>query len=253
MANQNVFGLVGFPLTHSFSKQYFTNKFEKEGIKNTQYELFSLDHIEQFPSLMQQNPEIKGLNVTIPYKESIIEFLDDLDESARAVGAVNVIKVVDGKLIGYNSDVYGFEQSLLRFMAINPDQFHYYEAFVLGTGGASKAVTYILRKLGFPHFLVSRKESRDAYPYFVLNDIFIVSRKPKLIINTTPLGMYPAVESAPKLPYKMLTDKDLVFDLVYNPEETLLMQRAKAQGAKVQNGLEMLHLQAEKAWEIWNI
>jgi shikimate dehydrogenase len=137
-------------------------------------------------------------------------------------------------------------------MDVNPDQFHYYEAFVLGTGGASKAVTYILRKLGLPHFLVSRKESRDAYPYFVLNDIFIVSRKPKLIINTTPLGMFPAVESAPKLPYKMLTDKDLVFDLVYNPEETLLMQRAKAQGAKVQNGLEMLHLQAEKAWEIWN-
>jgi shikimate dehydrogenase len=252
MEHQRIFGLVGFPLTHSFSKTYFTNKFEKEGIKNTQYELFPLDHIEQFPSLIHQNPEIKGLNVTIPYKESIIEFLDELDESASAVGAVNVIKVVDGKLIGYNSDVFGFEQSLMRFMDVSQDQFHYHEAFVLGTGGASKAVTYVLRKLKMPYFMVSRKESRDAYPYFVLNDIFIVSRKPKLIINTTPLGMFPAIDLAPKLPYKMLTDKDLVFDLVYNPEETLMMQRAKAQGAKVKNGLEMLHLQAEKAWEIWN-
>ena len=252
MDKNDIYGLIGYPLTHSFSKQYFENKFKKGGIKNAQYELFPLDSIEQLPSLIQQYPNLIGLNVTIPYKLSVMEYLDEIDETARAVGAVNVIKIENGKLIGYNSDIYGFEQSLLKFMDWKPQMTIEFEAFVLGTGGASKAVSYVLTKLGLPFFMVSRKETQEFYPYFVLQDIFTASRKQKIVINTTPVGMSPNIDMSPKIPYKLLKNNDLCFDLIYNPEETAFMQKSKARGARVQNGLEMLHLQAERAWEIWN-
>ncbi|HRI58319.1 MAG TPA: shikimate dehydrogenase [Saprospiraceae bacterium] len=244
-----LFGLIGYPLGHSFSQKYFSEKFAREGITDARYELFPLENIAGLPALLPQHPDLRGLNVTIPHKETVIPMLDELDETARAVGAVNCIKIEHRRLKGYNTDVIGFEQSLKTVdggrWTVDGTQ-----ALILGTGGASKAVAYVLKKLGIPFQFVSRNPGGDKQiSYETLHRL--PSTVYRLIIHTTPLGMAPHTDTCPDLPFEQLTPQHLVYDLVYNPSETLLLQRAKAQGCPVKNGLEMLHLQAEAAWNIW--
>jgi shikimate dehydrogenase len=243
-----LFGLIGFPLTHSFSKGYFTEKFEKEGITDSVYENFEIPSISNLPQVIKFNPELVGLNVTIPYKKEVMGYMNHLDESAEIVGAVNVIKVgIDKKLIGYNSDYYGFMESLKLFL---PKNHAGIEALVLGTGGAARAVEAVLKSLKIPYKLVSRERKVSAMLYEEVNEN--VLKHHQLIINTSPLGMYPKTETCPPLNYEAISSKHFLFDLVYNPETTLFMKKGLEKKAKVKNGLEMLHLQAEKAWEIWN-
>ncbi len=259
MVNQKKFGLIGYPLLHSFSKKYFTEKFEKEGISDSQYELFPIEHINNFPQLLTDNPTLCGLNVTIPYKEKIIPFLNELDETAKAVGAVNCIKIISKKqtttdnqqpfLIGYNTDVFGFKQSIKPFL-----ESHHQRALILGTGGASKAVAYVLKEIGIDCYFVSRNKHHDSganiFLYEEINEYVINAFN--LIINTTPVGMYPNINEVPEIPFEFISDKHLLYDLVYNPTETIFLKQGKEKGAICINGLSMLYLQAEKAWEIWN-
>lgn len=240
------YGLIGFPLTHSFSKKYFEQKFLREGISGCAYDLFAIEEIEQLPALLNAHPNLQGLNVTIPYKQKVMNYLQDIDGPAAEVGAVNCIKVINSALVGYNTDVYGFEKSLAGFIA---ESFKG-NALVLGTGGSSKAVCYVLNKLGISYQLVSRQKGEEHLAYEELTKEIIEANI--LIINTTPLGMFPNIDSCPELPYQYLTPNHFVFDLVYNPTETLLLQKAKVQGAETKNGLEMLELQAQRSWEIWN-
>jgi len=248
-----VFGLIGFPLTHSFSKKYFTEKFEKEHIPDGVYELFEVPMMTRinFDKLKADNPEVAGFNVTIPHKQTIMPLLDRFDSSASVVGAVNVVKKEGEEWVGYNSDYYGFMESLQRFL---PTDFKGIKALVLGTGGASKAVEAALDTLGIAYSLVSRTAipniQNPVLGYDELTSAIIEDHQ--LIINTSPLGMYPNIDTCPALPYQSITSNHFLFDLVYNPAETLFLKKGKAQGAKTQFGLEMLHLQAEKAWEIWN-
>ncbi|MGL4331930.1 MAG: shikimate dehydrogenase family protein [Bacteroidales bacterium] len=243
------YGLVGYPLSHSFSKGYFSDKFAKEHIDAT-YENFELPDIEGIRDILS-DPDIKGLNVTIPYKEKVIPFLDSLDEAAGSIGAVNVIRMIDTpdgrKCVGCNSDVIGFMDSIRPYL--NP---HHTHALILGTGGASKAVEFGLKSEGLKTLLVSRKSDEDqgVIGYEQLSDELLKTYT--VIVNTTPLGMYPDVDKAPAIPYEFLTDRHLLYDLIYNPAETLFMKKGKDQGAVAVNGLEMLYLQAEAAWLIWN-
>lgn len=239
------YGLIGYPLSHSFSKGYFAEKFLKENILNCRYDIFPLETIQQFDALCKSHPNFVGLNVTIPYKEQVIPFLDALNEEAEAIGAVNTIKFVNGKKIGYNSDCYGFEMSLKPLLKI-----HHTHALILGTGGASKAVEYVLKKLGIKFQYVSRTKSINTVSYEEL-DTFIIQHS-TLIINTTPIGMYPKIDAAPAIPYDSINSAHLLYDLVYNPEETLFLKNGKSKGAQTKNGLEMLYLQAERSWQIWN-
>ncbi|MDX2303937.1 MAG: shikimate dehydrogenase [Microscillaceae bacterium] len=250
-----IYGLLGYPVSHSFSQKYFTQKFEQESIQDARYELFEMENLQNFPDFIKNNPAIQGLNVTIPHKQTIIPYLDGLADSARQVGAVNVIKIdTQGKLIGHNSDYYGFLQSLSRALndKKNLHSMEGYKALILGTGGAAKAVEASLNALKIPFLRVSRqKNTSDTILYSEVNESVIQSYH--LIINTTPLGMYPQVDSCPDLPYHFLSGRHLLYDLVYNPEETLFLKKGIKHGAKVKGGLEMLYLQAEKAWEIWEI
>lgn len=241
------FGLIGYPLSHSFSKKYFTEKFARENIADAHYELFEIRSIEEFPVLAQVQPSLVGLNVTIPYKQQVMPYLDRLDEVAEKIGAVNTIRFEkNGEKSGHNSDYYGFKGSLENWLKGTKIE----NALVLGTGGASKAVLVVLQDLDITYQLVSRTSSAKAISY---DDL---SRKSlsdyPLIINTTPLGMSPKTESYPEINYQQLTSDHYCYDLVYNPQETTFMKKAAAQGAQTKNGLEMLHLQAEKSWEIWN-
>ncbi len=244
MTKMKKYGLIGYPLGHSFSKGYFAEKFKRESIRNCSYDNYPLENISQFLELVLEN-QLKGLNVTIPYKQEIIPYLDALDETAAKIGAVNTIKFIDKTLIGFNTDVYGFEQSLKPLL-----KKHHSRALVLGTGGSSKAVIHALSKLGISYQYVSRNEQKGIVSYNQLNEAFIQDYK--LIINTTPLGMYPKVETAPAIPYSVITKEHLLYDLVYNPEKTKFLLNGQQQGAVIKNGLDMLKLQAEKAWEIWN-
>lgn len=239
------YGLIGYPLEHSFSGKYFAEKFEKENIQNCEYQLFPIENIQEFVNLKKQN--IAGLNVTIPYKEQVIPYLDELDEHANAIGAVNVIQIKNGKTKGYNSDYYGFKDSLLDFL---PKDFNS-KALVLGTGGASKAIKQVLVDLSISFNIVSRKDGFD-FTYAELNERPAILDDFHLIINTTPLGTYPNVEEKPDIPYRALNNNHYLYDLVYNPSETAFMKAGQNQGAKTTNGLEMLIGQAEKSWEIWN-
>ncbi|MEM6963734.1 MAG: shikimate dehydrogenase [Bacteroidota bacterium] len=243
---KRLFTLIGYPLSHSFSRKYFSEKFEKEGISNHEYTLSPLEQIESFPELLQSHPNLVGLNVTIPYKEQVIPFLDEVSEEAAEVGAVNTIKIQEGKLKGYNTDTYGFEKSLCDFLGEKKIA----HALVLGTGGAAKAVVFVLKKMGIHPILVSRNPKKGDLTYADLDsEIF---EECQLIVNTTPLGMLPTVDTFPDLPYYRLNNKYYLYDLVYNPEKTMFLQKGAAKGVAVRNGLEMLHLQAERAWEIWN-
>ena len=242
------YGLLGYPLGHSFSRNYFNQKFEAEKI-DAEYLNFEIPEIKEIKNIIKENPELNGLNVTIPYKEQVIPYLDDLDEDARLIGAVNVIKFSKGlfgkvKLKGYNSDIIGFKQSIEPLL-----KEHHRKALILGTGGASKAVFQGLKQLGVAATFVSRKAKEFCSTYEEITPKTM--EQYTVIVNTTPLGMYPNVNACPNIPYDLLTSDHLLYDLLYNPDETLFMRKGKEKGAVVKNGLEMLLLQAFAAWEIW--
>lgn len=241
------YGLVGFPLGQSFSQKYFAQKFEENHI-DAEYQNFELESIGEFPEIIKDAADLKGLNVTIPYKEKVIPFLDELDAEAEKVGAVNTIVVYEkyGKqcLKGYNTDVFGFEESLSPHL--KP---HHTKALILGTGGASKAVKFVLKKLGIAFKMVSRQSKNGNFTYSDLTNQIVHDYK--LVINTTPLGMYPNTDGCPVLPYEAITPDHLFYDLIYNPIETCFLRNAKKQGAVIVNGEEMLLKQAEKSWKIW--
>ena len=243
------FGLIGYPLGHSFSKKYFTEKFEKEGIEDCEYELYPLEAIDELPDLIKSEKGLVGLNVTIPYKEQVIKFLDKVDPKAESIGAVNTIKVQGKKLKGYNTDYLGFKESLVKFVGANPMP---EKALILGTGGASKAVKAALEDLDIDYQFVSRNPSEGELSYEVLNSSKLHNLSTyKLVVNTTPLGTAPNTEALPNLPYHQLTEQHYLYDLVYNPLTTAFMQKGIEARCWVKNGLEMLYGQAEAAWEIW--
>ncbi|HBS86095.1 MAG: shikimate dehydrogenase [Bacteroidetes bacterium GWF2_38_335] len=238
-------GLIGYPLTHSFSARYFAEKFHNEFIEGWDYQLYPLLSVDELPALIKANPGICGLNVTIPYKEQVIQFIHKMDSTAKKTGAVNTIKINGNKLTGYNTDITGFKKSLTEHL-----RKHHDFAMVLGTGGAAKAVCFTLDELKIPFISVSRKPNeKSIIPYAQVDDGLI--EKAKLIINTTPLGMFPNANSCPDLPYSAITKKHLLFDLVYNPQETVFMKKGTEKGAAVVNGMDMLKYQAEAAWKIW--
>ena len=239
------YGLLGHPLGHSFSRAFFNDKFAREGI-DAEYLNFDLSDISELPQLLAEHPNLCGLNVTIPYKQAVIPYLDELSDEARAIGAVNVIKIEGPYLKGFNSDVIGFTESIRPLL-----EPHHKKALVLGTGGASKAVCAGLDKLGIEWRYVSRSGAGERlFTYSDLTPEIIAEYT--VIVNCTPLGMYPRIDSCPEIPYRALSPRHLLFDLVYNPEITLFMRNGRRQGAKVKNGLEMLHLQALASWEFWN-
>ena len=273
------YGLIGYPLGHSFSRKFFTEKFEKEGI-DAQYLNFEIPSIEEFPEIIKNNPELRGLNVTIPYKQQVMQYLDDISEEAKAIGAVNVVRIerpspqpspimgretmrnagnkpdglpikgdmsegLRGSLIGYNSDVIGFVESIKPLL--KP---HHKKALILGTGGASKAIRYGLeKKLGMKTLFVSRSAREGMITYEEVTAE--VLKEYEVIVNCSPVGMYPHVDECPALPYEAMNENNLLYDLVYNPLETLFMKKGAEQGATVKNGLEMLHLQAIASWKSW--
>jgi len=243
------YGLVGFPLKHSFSGKFFTEKFAKEKI-DAEYQNFEIDDINLFPAVISSNSNLKGLNVTIPYKECIIDFLDELDETAQAIGAVNVIKIIRSesgiRLKGYNSDLIGFENSIRTL--INPDIHR--KALILGTGGASKAVNFGLKRLGLETRFVSRNQHPEMLTYNDLSES--VFEEYKIIVNASPVGTFPDIENCPAIPYEYLTEDHLLYDLVYNPPVTKFLELGAQNGAITKNGKEMLELQAVAAWDIWN-
>ena len=273
------YGLIGYPLGHSFSRKFFTEKFEKEGI-DAQYLNFEIPSIEEFPEIIKNNPELRGLNVTIPYKQQVMQYLDDISEEAKAIGAVNVVRIerpspqpspimgretmrnagnkpdglpikgdmsegLRGSLIGYNSDVIGFVESIRPLLKA-----HHKKALILGTGGASKAIRYGLeKKLGMKTLFVSRSAREGIITYEEVTAE--VLKEYEVIVNCSPVGMYPHVDECPALPYEAMNENNLLYDLVYNPLETLFMKKGAEQGATVKNGLEMLHLQAIASWKFW--
>ncbi len=243
------YGLIGYPLGHSFSISYFNDKFADEGI-NARYENFEISSIDQLQEVLDTNPNLRGLNVTIPYKEKVIEFLDSITPEAQAIGAVNVIRVShEGKktkLKGYNSDVIGFTKSIEPMLDSNWHK----KALILGTGGASKAINYGLKSLGLETVFVSRYQRPGTIQYESITPEVI--REYNVIVNCTPLGMYPHTEECPKLPYEAMDYHTILYDLIYNPDETLFMKLGREQGAEVKNGLEMLLLQAFASWEFWH-
>ena len=254
MNDIQLYGLIGYPLSHSFSQRYFTEKFAKEGYQGYFYRNFPLENIGELTNLLVQQRDLCGFNVTIPYKEQIIPFLDEMDAVAEKTGAVNTVQVIrNGKdiyLKGYNTDVYGFSQSLKEWFAALHAELPRH-ALVLGAGGASKAVEYALCCLNIAAHLVSRHEGENIYrTYTQLTDADMAAHP--LVINTTPLGMFPNTDECPAIPYLYVTEKHHLYDLVYNPEETLFMRKGREMGAFVHNGKRMLHLQADKAWEVWN-
>ena len=240
-----LFGLIGFPLSHSFSEKFFSEKFEREDIEDCKYELYPLENIEDIRLLFEVNKDLKGLNVTIPYKESVIEYLDDLDDIAQKIGAINCIKIDEIQRVGYNTDYAGFRDSLKPLL-----KKHHTQALVLGTGGASKAVVYALQELGISTTLVSRKTGAAQLTYADINKEIIDNHT--IIINCSPVGMYPDINQCPDIPYQFINSAHILYDLVYNPGKTMYLQHGEKQGATIKNGLEMLELQAEYAWEIWN-
>jgi shikimate dehydrogenase len=240
------FGLIGKKLGHSFSKKYFSEKFEREGIQDAQYELYELPEAQELRALLQQEPELVGLNVTVPYKQEVIPLLDELDEAAVKIGAVNTIKISGGKTKGFNTDYVGFKSTLEEFY---PEE-ERGQALVLGTGGAAKAVWAVLDALQIPYISVSRSPKQHELNYEQLSSSLLQTYN--LLINTTPLGMHPHIDAAPPLPYEALTPKHYLYDLVYNPEQTLFLQKGGMAGAKACNGLAMLYRQADAAWGIWN-
>jgi len=247
MNNRNKFGIIGKNISYSFSRKYFLEKFKKMGFDNYQYFNFDIPEIEGFPFLLyHREDEFRGLNVTIPYKETIIKYLDEVESEAQKIGAVNTIKVTDDlRLIGYNTDVHGFQKSIEPLL-----KNHHKKALILGTGGASKAIAYVFNKLNIAYKFVSRKEIENMLTYEMLDSE--IMNEYSIIVNCTPIGTHPNIEDSPAIPYQYLSNKHLLYDLIYNPAETKFLQEGKKHGSGIKNGLEMLELQAEKSWEIWN-
>jgi len=242
------FGLIGSTVSHSFSKAYFDEKFFRDGLRDYHYDLYPLKNIDELTNLLKENPELCGLNVTIPYKEQVLKFLAEIDNDAKKIGAVNVIKISDGILKGYNTDSDAFLDTLKKwFPNANGSK-----ALILGTGGSSKAVQEALEKLAIPFETVSREAGKANYTYEDLEKKSKLISGSNLIINTTPLGMSPNNNAVVPIDFELITPKHYVYDLIYNPARTLFLQKAEMRGANIKNGLEMLHVQAEKAWAIWN-
>lgn len=258
------FGLIGYPLGHSFSEKYFTEKFKKEKLVDCTYQLFPIQHLSDLPKLLEHEDDLCGLNVTIPHKIGVMFYLDEIDKDAQEVDAVNCIKITHHnsisaifsgelctlnphkpRLIGYNTDVYGFEKSITPLL-----ENHHKKALILGNGGAARAVKFVFDKLNIDYKFVSRKPSKGMFKYSDLDKS--VMEKYTIIVNTTPLGTFPNVDQCPDIPYQYLTKQHLLYDLIYNPAESTFLRKGKEKGAKIKNGLEMLELQAEKSWEIWN-
>lgn len=255
------YGLIGYPLSHSFSKKYFQEKFEREGLTDCSYDLFPLENLSDFEKFINSHPDLCGLNVTIPHKIGVMFYLDKIDPSAKAIDAVNCIKIIKQKpvesfftgelssikvrLEGHNTDYYGFEASLKPLL-----KKHHNKALILGSGGSSRAIAYALSRLGIDYKIVSRRKARKQISYTDINKSLMSDHL--LIINTTPLGLSPAVDTYPDIPYEYLTSHHLLYDLIYNPPITEFLRRGMEQGAMIKNGEEMLHLQAERSWEIWN-
>ncbi|OHT45378.1 MULTISPECIES: shikimate dehydrogenase family protein [Flavobacterium] len=240
------FGLLGRNISYSFSKGYFTEKFSDEVFAGNSYENFDISEINYFTELVKNNPDLKGLNVTIPYKEQVIPFLDKLSKKAALIGAVNTIKFTkSGKLKGYNTDYYGFKKSLEPLLEL-----HHKKALILGTGGASKGVAFALDELGILYTFVSREAKDNIIDYNLINATTFDNFQ--IIINCTPVGTIPDTDACPDIPYEFFTDKHIAYDLIYNPAETEFLKRAKEKGAVIKNGYDMLIFQAEKAWKIWN-
>jgi shikimate dehydrogenase len=252
-----LYGLIGYPLTHSFSPEYFKTKFSREQIKDTDYRLFPLEHIQYLPELVNREPRLSGLNITIPHKEAVCPFLDAMDDEASQIGAVNTITIDRSRtgrhgsfyLKGFNTDVHGFRQSLKPFLTSAHER-----ALILGTGGAAKAVDFVLHAIGLETIIVSSSgksfDKRTILAYSEINEY--VMQACKLIVNTSPVGQYPQVDQFPNLPYSLLTKDHLLYDLIYNPTETEFLRRGRELGASTLNGMDMLKLQAEKAWTIWS-
>jgi shikimate dehydrogenase len=242
-----LYGLIGYPLGHSFSKQYFSEKFKKENLSDCFFEAFPITSISKFPELLKQNPDLKGLNVTIPYKEQVLDFITELSAEVNQIGASNCVKIQGSKIIGFNTDIIGFEQSFCRML--KP---HHNKALVLGTGGSSKAVQYVLHKLEIDFLIVSRTENLKAgFISYDMIDAELMKSYP-VIINCTPAGMAPNDHESPLIPYELVSPQHYLYDLVYKPAKTLFLQKGEAKGAFIQNGYEMLLLQAEASWKIWN-
>lgn len=240
------YGLVGRNLSHSYSQDYFTKKFKQDEIADVRYEVFEMDTLAGLRDLIDRE-NVQGLNVTIPFKEKILNYLDDLDDTVKKIGAANTIRIGDGKLIGYNTDVSGFRQSMEPFLRKRER----FSALVIGTGGAAKAVSYVLRELDIQHYFVSREPSfMNELSYEQISAGMLNTHH--LIINASPQGMYPYNDTYPDIPYQHITKEHILYDLVYNPEETAFMKKGREQGAWAVNGLKMLHLQAEESWRIWN-
>lgn len=243
------FGLIGYPLSHSFSKKFFSEKFETEKIADCKYELYPIVHADEIKELIANNTSLCGLNVTIPHKVNVLPFLNEVDEAAAQIGAVNCISINQtGErpfLKGYNTDAYGFAESLKPML-----EKHHQKALIFGDGGAAKAVKYVLTQLGISYLSVVRNPEPNAILYSAITPALL--NEYTVLINTTPLGMLPNLDSYPVIPYQHVTNQHLAYDLVYNPDETVFLAKVKAQGGKIKNGLEMLYLQAERSWEIWN-
>ncbi|WP_418263314.1 shikimate dehydrogenase family protein [Flavobacterium faecale] len=245
--NKKRYGLLGKNISYSFSRGYFKEKFESGNYEGCSYENFDIPEITDFPSIIEHHPsDLKGINVTIPYKEVVIPYLDKLSKKAAKIGAVNTIKITKkGKLKGYNTDYYGFKKSLQSLL-----QPHHQKALILGTGGASKGVAFALEELGIQYTFVSRGNKANTIDYSQINEATF--NQYHIIINCTPVGTSPNIDACPDIPYEYFSDKHIAYDLIYNPAETKFLQQAKAKGSQIKNGLKMLELQAEKSWEIWN-
>lgn len=238
------YGIIGYPLGHSFSRGFFTEKFTRESI-DAQYLNFEIPDVAMLSDVLRDNPELRGLNVTLPHKQAVIPLLDEMSEEAMEIGAVNVIRVRNGKLKGFNSDIIGFTNSIKPLL-----QSHHRKALILGTGGASRAIRVGLNRLGIEWTYVSRSPREGMHTYADLTPKLMQDYT--VIVNCSPVGMFPKVDAAPAIPYELLSPQHLLFDCVYNPEETLFMKKGRKQGATVKNGLEMLHLQAVASWKFWN-
>ena len=241
----NRFGLIGYPLGHSFSQQYFNNKFKTENLNDCVFDLFPIENVDSFPELLHAHKDLKGFAVTIPYKQTIINFLTSIDEAASEIGAVNCIKISSQNIIGFNTDVIGFENSIKPIL--KP---HHKKALILGTGGGSKAVQFVFKKLGIEFLLVSRSKNQQRIQYQDIDELICADYN--IIVNATPVGMTPKNDKCPEIPYQFLSEKHLLFDLIYNPAETLFLQKGREAGAQTKNGHEMLITQAEANWKIWN-
>jgi shikimate dehydrogenase len=241
------YGLIGYPLSHSFSKKYFEEKFRQEGITDCAYELFPIESIEQLTDVLHAHPDLHGLNVTIPYKELVIPFLHDTSHLPNGLRACNCVRIEDGRLTGFNTDIIGFEKSFMPLL--KP---HHKQALVLGSGGAASAVAFTLERLGINYKIVSRSRgSRSALTYDDLNESIMATHH--VIVNTTPLGMYPGTDAYPPLPYEYIGPEHYLYDVVYNPAKTAFLRKGEERGAATRNGAEMLVIQAEESWKIWSL